>query len=172
VYVLRNSLRRILSFPYGIAIREEPPKSIELLKSLVEDFNFDYVFSVGDVVTSNMLKYGLVPDLAVVDSKTRRRLSVAGLDLLKFDVVVYVRNSAGTITQESLRAIEDCVRLVKWGKRAVIVVDGEEDLLALPIIASSPEKTLVVYGLYTGFLIAVPADGYKNVVARILEMMK
>lgn len=171
MYVLRNSMRKLLAFPYGIAIYAEPPKSIDVLKSLVEDFEVEHVVSVGDVVTYNMLKYGLKPDLAVVDSKTRR-LEAVEVDPLEFDVVIYARNSAGTISRSALRAVLDCAKLIERGRRAIIVVDGEEDLLALPIIAYAPRRTLVAYGLYTGSLLAIPVDGYRGVAARLLEMME
>ena len=54
-------------------------------------------------------------------------------------------------------------------REAVIVVDGEEDLLTLPAIVESPDDAFVVYGQPYEGLVVVTATAAKK--REILEMM-
>ena len=53
------------------------------------------------------------------------------------------RNPAGVITMEAWNTVKRGMK----EREAVIVVDGEEDLLTLPAIVESPDDAFVVYGL-------------------------
>ena len=96
--------------------------------------------TVGDFVSSNILEAGLHPDLVVVDHKVMRK----SVDPIEIDrAYVNVPNPPGTITAESQRilfeAAQGCSNLV-------VIVDGEEDLLVLPLMAYMPLGSAIVYG--------------------------
>ncbi|MGA8855944.1 MAG: DUF359 domain-containing protein [Candidatus Bathyarchaeia archaeon] len=57
---------------------------------------------------------------------------------------------------------------------SVVVVDGEEDLLTLPAILSSPDKSLVVYGQPSVgiVLVRVTPEKKKDVTKLVEEMEK
>ena len=102
--------------------------------------------TVGDIVTYHVLEGGHVPDLALVDERTKRatvddEVSDAVADE-RFDRVVTVSNPPATLTAELLEAI-----VTGLGDGTTLVrVDGEEDLAALPAIAAARDGASVLYG--------------------------
>jgi uncharacterized protein (UPF0218 family) len=82
----------------------------------------------------------------------------------------HVRNPAGVITKEAW----DTVRVALKQKEAVIFVDGEEDLLAIPAILESPDNAFIVYGQPSQGLVVVTAtktkkDEVKEIMSRMTQ---
>lgn len=98
------------------------------------------VMTVGDATTERLLAFGIVPDVAVVDGKERR--SKRGYP--EFDAtVITCRNPAGFISKQAVDALKQALK----AKPPVrVVVEGEEDLLALPVFAMAPDDAVVLYG--------------------------
>lgn len=99
------------------------------------------IVSVGDRVTETLGKLGRVPDVQIVDSRENRR------EREPPDVPharsIRVRNPPATITDDAIRGIEEAFR----GKKpARVLVDGEEDLLAIPAVVFAPISAIVLYG--------------------------
>ncbi|OLE90712.1 MAG: hypothetical protein AUF79_09060 [Crenarchaeota archaeon 13_1_20CM_2_51_8] len=87
---------------------------------------------------------------------------------LKPKTTYHVRNPAGVITLESWEAIKRAMK----DDDAVILVDGEEDLLALPSIVECPTNSLVLYGQPSQGLVVVDASpDVKNEASLILGRM-
>jgi len=79
-----------------------------------------------------------------------------------------VKNPAGVITLESWEAIKRAMK----DDDAVILVDGEEDLLALPCIVESPNNSLVLYGQPSQGLVVVDTSStVRNEASLILSRM-
>jgi uncharacterized protein (UPF0218 family) len=98
----------------------------------------------GDVVTANALAWGLRPFAAVVDGKTLRN-EVRGLQPfaeLARQRELRVTNAAGWVT----RALREAVHALIQGGGGLLVVDGEEDLAALPLLLEMPAGATVIYG--------------------------
>lgn len=149
--------RDLFAFPYPIAIWRDPPRSVELAVSIAEDFGARRIYTVGDVVTANFISNGHMPDAAAVDFKTRREERVEVL--AAFPRVIRVRNPPGYITEEAWAAVEEALRT----RGTLLVVEGEEDMLALAFLALAPDDSAVVYGHYRGALIVIPAGKYKEI---------
>ncbi|MCE4601746.1 MAG: GTP-dependent dephospho-CoA kinase family protein [Desulfurococcales archaeon] len=103
---------------------------------------------IGDIVTRTCLDSGLTPTLAAIDGFTRRDLTTTTNELLdrasRMGMEVYkISNPRGTV---SVDAIEAVCRALRLRAPTLLLVDGEEDLLALPALACSPEGGVVVYG--------------------------
>ncbi|KQC05405.1 MAG: hypothetical protein APR53_07640 [Methanoculleus sp. SDB] len=98
------------------------------------------VYTVGDVVTRNVLKEGLFPAIAIIDGQTHR--VPCGHTPLLNAPRINVKNPAGTVTDELVQAIADAVA----APPAVIMVDGEEDLAVIPLVLAAPEGAVVLYG--------------------------
>jgi uncharacterized protein (UPF0218 family) len=98
------------------------------------------VMAVGDATTERLLAFGIVPDVAVVDGKERRRKR----GYPEFDsVVITCKNPAGIISKQAVDALKQALK----AKPPVrVVVEGEEDLLALPVFAMAPDDAVVLYG--------------------------
>lgn len=137
--VMPESLRSELSQPLGnVLMGEAIPCSIEELKRYT-------MVTVGDVATKTLLDAGITPELTVIDGKVGRkpyRELDSYLTSLKTERI-NVKSGPGFISQKAIAAIAE------WAKRArptTIIVDGEEDLLALPAIQYAPVGSIVYYG--------------------------
>lgn len=106
--------------------------------------SLDRFATCGDRVTSDALRLGLRPFLALVDGKTLRNEPI---DLAAFAAMsgrhLRVVNPPGTLTQRLRSAVRE---LVESGG-GVIEVEGEEDLGALALVESLPAGTTVIYGI-------------------------
>jgi len=104
------------------------------------------IAAVGDMTAFYLLKAAIVPDLAIVDNKTKRMPIpdhiVQSLDHDSYKTVE-VKNPAATLTKELMDLIRDSL---KGRVRVKIIVDGEEDLATLPAILYAPLGSVVVYG--------------------------
>ncbi|MCE4628473.1 MAG: DUF359 domain-containing protein [Desulfurococcales archaeon] len=100
---------------------------------------------VGDVVSSYCARRpGIAHSLVLVlDGKTRRTRKVLPVDL-EADRKLKIVNPPGTISLGAARTLCD---LLERRGTTVLLVDGEEDMLALPAIACSPLGGAVVYGI-------------------------
>jgi hypothetical protein len=95
---------------------------------------------VGDFVAANLIATGMSPDIIVVDNKILR-VEVKPIEHgLK---EVNVLNEAATINAEAWLALRVAVTLKR---RVAVVVEGEEDLLVLPLLAEMPLGSVIAYG--------------------------
>lgn len=141
---------------------------MEKLKLLVEREKPPCIVSVGDVVSRNLVEKHFSPKLLIVDNRVMR--SDVKPVKLNVDEEKHVKNPPGTITFEALKAIQDAFNAAHI---VSVVVDGEEDLLALPAIQYAPENALIIYGQPREGLVVVRATLEKKAeVAEILEKMR
>lgn len=137
---LPNSLRPELVKPLGeVLVGDSIGTSIEKHRNGI-------VIAVGDITTKTLLTAGVTPELIIVDFRVKRK-PFPELDTKLTDLNLYrvnVKSGPGFIANDAIDLIK------KWSThptdKTVLVVDGEEDLLALPAIAYGPENALVYYG--------------------------
>ncbi|QSX00325.2 GTP-dependent dephospho-CoA kinase family protein [Haloterrigena alkaliphila] len=102
------------------------------------------LIAVGDVVTYHFLTAGRPPDVALVDERTKRsavdeEIRAAVTEATHLEAV----NPPAEISQAVVEALlEGLAR----DEPTTILVEGEEDLVALPAIVAAPEGASVVYG--------------------------
>jgi len=102
---------------------------------------------VGDRTTERTHEFGLSSDLEIVDSLEKRKSRTAPPFVEnERRSVMKAKNPAGSISGDSLAKLNDCLELIQNGIKARLEIDGEEDLLALPVIAFFPENTVTFYG--------------------------
>ncbi|MFB6205700.1 MAG: GTP-dependent dephospho-CoA kinase family protein [Haloglomus sp.] len=111
------------------------------------------LIAVGDIVTYHLLMDHSRPAIALVDGKTKREAVEAdvreAIDTGAFDHHVTVCNPAATLTADllaELRAALDRATAGEGQSTVIEVVDGEEDLAALPALAVAPDGAGIVYG--------------------------
>jgi GTP-dependent dephospho-CoA kinase len=133
---------------------------------MIRETNPPMVAAVGDVVSRETLKAGLKVDLRIVDNRSMRKdLSASTLPAKK---TYTIKNPPGVITLEAQRTIRKAV----GEAGSVIFVEGEEDLLVLPVILESPNGSMVLYGQPSEGLVAVTVtDEKKSEVAGIMDRM-
>jgi len=123
--------------------------------------------SVGDASTERLISLGFTPDVEVVDGREMREWR--GLPESSFKTELRVSNPPGCISSEALKAVAKA----KVSERPVrILVEGEEDLMTLPIIASYPDGAVVVYGQPGEGLVFIRLNGrIREVALSILREM-
>jgi pantetheine-phosphate adenylyltransferase len=108
------------------------------------------VVTVGDVATKTLLDVGVVPTLSVVDFFINRKASPElKTRLLSIGAATTtIQSGPGYISKTALDTFEKWGEIVAKGAvdKTVIIVDGEEDLLALLAIGHAPPGTVVYYG--------------------------
>ncbi|MHB9287267.1 GTP-dependent dephospho-CoA kinase family protein [Halobacteriales archaeon Cl-PHB] len=105
------------------------------------------IVAVGDMVTYHLLQADHTPAVALVDGRTERtevdreiRDAIGG-----FDREVEVANPPATLGEGLLDALREAVERAPE-ESTLLVVDGEEDLAALPALVVAPAGTSIVYG--------------------------
>src|SRR5213594_544591 len=100
---------------------------------------------VAAVKGADLVERGVLPQIAVVDFKTKRIEEPRWHTKLKGvgDWVIVLENPAGMIRKEVWPVISEAF---KSRERVRLEVRGEEDLLALVCIALAPEGAVVAYG--------------------------
>lgn len=133
--------------PYNL--RERFHKPFGLLVQTIPAVSMDKTVTVGDVTTKRFLENHKRPILSLVDFIVKRKEKFSSLEEIGFtgeEVVLPVKNPAGTITKEMWKSLQQGLDSIKEGKRVVIKVDGEEDLSVLPLILSLPLGFHIFYG--------------------------
>lgn len=98
---------------------------------------------------------------------------MSGVETIGFNRVINIVNKPATLSVEVINTVRDAMRDAINGIHVLVQVDGEEDLLAIPAVLLAPRGSLVLYGLYTGYLIAIPiTDEYKLAMLKLFSMMK
>ncbi|BCS91923.1 hypothetical protein L3N51_00195 [Metallosphaera sp. J1] len=126
-----KNVRAELARPYGILFLNNG----KLLSYLTR---FERIITVGDVVTSLVTGAGITPFLSVVDGKTRRSVSIS---TQRSSVVV--TNEAGILRFSAMSKIKEIMH--GQGPTSVFI-EGEDDMMVIPIILYGKSGDLVVYG--------------------------
>ncbi|WP_235856134.1 GTP-dependent dephospho-CoA kinase family protein [Methanolobus halotolerans] len=142
--VLYEQLRPLFSKIFGVLYTGSGDDTIrELSKDLGSPTK---LISVGDVTTFHLLNSDIIPDVLIVDDRTKRGPAsdrvVVGTKHKGF-TEIFVDNPAGVITEDLIDAVENAI---KSDEHVRIFVRGEEDLAALPAILTAPSGSVVLYG--------------------------
>ncbi len=168
--LLPDALRATLTHPLGDVWEEK------LLPSLFQRYAASLCITVGDMTTYTALSRGVTPRVMVIDHKVNRtpfmRLTPLLADMSK--KTVRVKSGPGFISAAAMHAIHT-VCAEPSAMPVVIEVDGEEDLLTIPVILEAPLGTVVYYGqprlpdvsLKSG-IVAVVVTSEKKTAARVL----
>jgi len=103
------------------------------------------LIAVGDVTVQTLLDMDVIPDVAVVDGKTKRvKLPESeNVDETFFEQVLKAENPAGILTPSLYAACRDALTS---DLSTLIVVDGEEDLAPMYLHRLAPLGAAILYG--------------------------
>ncbi|WP_276255672.1 GTP-dependent dephospho-CoA kinase family protein [Halomontanus rarus] len=137
----------LLSLPTDVRDElKEPFGSIETdAEELLERAGTPLI-AVGDMVTYHLRAAGTAPDVSIVDGRTERQAVDAEIReavTTETALSVEVTNPPAVLTEALVLALVDAL---ERPEPTTIVVDGEEDLAALPAIVAAPDGASVVYG--------------------------
>ncbi len=129
------------------------------------------IITVGDMVTYHLLAAGRRPDVAFIDTMTKRSpVDQEILDAIDgFDHQFSVVNPPAVLTTELLNTINEVFTL---DGTVVVTVDGEEDLATLPVIVAAPDAASIVYGQPDeGMVLAIVDDALRAHCWELLHKM-
>jgi uncharacterized protein (UPF0218 family) len=168
LYRVTPELRVKLKEPFGMLIRGSFAETMDEIEKIVKREKPSRIVSVGDRVSRNLHERQMNPQLSVIDNKCMRK----NIEPRVFaaEQVVHVENPQGTITEGAIAAIRAAL---ESDRHVQIIVDGEEDLLALIAVLYAPENSLVVYGQpYEGIVVVKVTSEKKAEAAEILKAME
>jgi uncharacterized protein (UPF0218 family) len=168
IRLLTTELRKELKKPQGLLIDGPFEETMKRLKEFIEEAKPSLVISVGDVVSRNMIEYGVPLNVLIVDNKVMRKpIQPITVDA---DQTLYAKNPPGAITDEAWAAIRSAVE--QKGQTRVMV-DGEEDLLTIVTVLSAPEGAIVVYGQpHMGIVVVKVTEETKERMRRFVDAME
>jgi GTP-dependent dephospho-CoA kinase len=134
---------------------------------LLEDVDGPLI-AVGDVVTYHLLEAGRVPDVALVDERTKRKTVDAEIrDTVADRVDAEARNPPAELTVDIVKTL---LTALEREEPTTILVDGEEDLVVLPALVAAPDGASVVYGQPNEGMVHVVVD--EEVRAEVRALLK
>jgi len=165
--VLTEELRSILKWPLGTLLPGDGPETYQEMAQRISLKKPPRVVLVGDVVSRNAIARGIRRDIMIIDNKEKRieaePLAVSARRTFR------VRNEPGTISSNAWAAVDEAIE----SGNAIMVVEGEEDLLALVAMAVAPSGSFVVYGQPGEGLVLVEInDEARKRACSFLERMK
>ena len=137
--VMPDNLRPELAKPLGRVL------SGQEIKQSIDTHRGAIVITVGDVATETLIKHELTPSLAIIDQKVARvpHDTLARIPKTLLRARISAKSGPGYIAKE----VEEII--ANWSKkpeRTLLIIEGEEDLLALPAIVYAPVGSVVYYG--------------------------
>ncbi len=137
--------RGTLSKPIGKLYEGRGP---DLIKKIQEISSAVIFATIGDLVTLYTFQAGYEPDIVIIDFKTERSgLKEDERELLHSYTRGYrsirVSNPQGHLTEGLVEALIQAAK----NKKTCIIVDGEEDMAALPLALILPENSLILFGI-------------------------
>ena len=162
---LPNSLREQMKTPLGVLLPESQVNKINIQKYLSEN---SYIITVGDRTTEKMINFDLIPSLQIIDGLEKREKREP--PKLEHATELTVDNPAAEITFESISMIKKAFTLQSPVR---LFVNGEEDLLVLPVCIHAPENAVVLYGQPNeGLVIVQITPEIRNRVQTLLDLME
>jgi len=162
---LPDSLREQMKIPLGVLLPESQADKLHIEKYLSDN---SYIISVGDRTTEKMIDFDLIPSLQIIDGQEKREKREP--PKLEHAIELTVDNPAAEITFESISMIKKAFTLQSPVR---IFVNGEEDLLVLPVCIHAPENAVVLYGQPNeGLVIVRITPEIRNKVQGLLDLME
>ena len=162
---LPEKIREQFKSPLGILLPEKNADKQHIQNYLTDN---SYIVTVGDKTTEKLIEFEIIPSLQIVDGQEKR----VKRDPPKLENVTTITcdNPAATITDSSIDVIKKAFKLEPPVR---ILVNGEEDLLVLPVCVHAPENAVVFYGQPNEGLVVVKVNQeIRNKTQKLLALME
>ena len=161
---LPENLREHLKKPLGELLKDSDVTKDMILKKIND---YEFLITVGDATTEKMIKFGIIPSLQIVDALEKRMQRELPTGVVKTSI--NCNNPPAEITSDGIDAIKKAFAMEKPVR---IIVNGEEDLLVLPVVLFAPKKSIVMYGQPNeGLVIVKINEEIKDKVKSIMDVM-
>ncbi len=144
-YKLPKTLSKSFREPIGKLFTGQPHIAAEKAKNHINNQRPPLSISIGDFCTKTLLEVNFFPDIIIYDGKTHRSKQIT-LDLELYTEKRAV-NPREWILKNTWSTLENTISFcITNNCRVRVHIDGEEDLLVIPAILSSPLGSVIVYG--------------------------
>ena len=151
--------------PLGILLPIGQDNKENIQKYLLDE---SYIITVGDRTTEKMIEYGIIPSLQIIDGFEKRKQRE--FPKLGNASELMIDNPAAEITLQSIEIIKKAFEMTPPIR---LTVNGEEDLLVLPVCIHAPKNSVVLYGQPNKGLVLVEiTTEIRNKAQTLLDMMK
>ncbi len=168
ILYLPDILRKELQIPLTAPIynKNEFSTAKTVVRTLRE--NRIMTIGVGDIVNKTVAYLDYVPDLQIIDYKTRRK-QIENKSVN--ESAERYKNEPGTLYRSAVIQIHYKIQEFLQTKiKRTLIIDGEEDLLTLPAILLAPLKSIVFYGQYAqGIVMVRVTEEMKEKVADLVK---
>lgn len=152
---------QILKQPFGTLIPDSHVTK-QKIASMLKDAK--KVIAVGDATTERLVSFGITPDVAVIDGRERRsKRSYPSNNYAAKEL--QCTNPASVISKEAVNVLRNAL---KTKPPVRVLIDGEEDLLALPLFAMSQAGSVILYGQPLEGMVVVKITAIKQKQAKDL----
>ena len=162
---LPEKIREQFKSPLGILLPEKNADKQHIQNYLTDN---SYIVTVGDKTTEKLIEFEIIPSLQIVDGQEKR----VKREPPKLENVTTITcdNPAATIADSSIDVIKKAFKLEPPVR---ILVNGEEDLLVLPVCVHAPENAVVFYGQPNEGLVVVKVNQeIRNKTQELLDLME
>lgn len=153
-FVIPDVVKQTLKKPLGELIEGtevDLSKAVRVAKLLLVHAPFFY--TVGDVVSRAFINEHLRPTIAIFDGKTKRQRLLPANAVKASETT---QNDPGTISKSAIDVLSKYFKELKHkSQNFTLLVNGEEDLLVLPIILLAPLESIVFYGQPNEGIVAI-----------------
>ncbi|MEO2220361.1 MAG: GTP-dependent dephospho-CoA kinase family protein [Nitrosopumilus sp.] len=154
-----------MKIPLGILLPIGQDNKENIKKHLSDN---SYIITVGDRTTEKMIDFDLIPSLQIIDGLEKRQKrefpKLGNASELTID------NPPAEITLQSIEIIKKAFTM---NSPVRLTVNGEEDLLVLPVCIHAPENSVVLYGQPNQGLVCVQiTTEIRNKAQTLLNLMK
>lgn len=157
-YFLPAKLRKELKRVWGVSIFGTKREVGRKYQKIIKEKKFKRTITVGDYCSLN-----LPSDVKIFDGKIERK-KVKKTPPFSLQV----SNPSGTIQKKAWRIVAKAIR-----DKKNILVEGEEDLLAIPAVLLSPPKCAVIYGFpKKGVCLVETSSKVKKEIKELLKKFK
>ena len=162
---LPDSLRDQLKIPLGVLLPIGQDNKTNIQKYLSDN---SYIITIGDRTTEKMINFDIIPSLQIIDGLEKR----IKRDIIKLGNAFELKidNPASEITLQSIEIIKKAFTM---NSPIRLTVNGEEDLLVLPVCIHAPENSVILYGQPNKGLVLVQiTTEIRNKAQALLDLMK
>ncbi|MEM1844511.1 MAG: DUF359 domain-containing protein, partial [Ignisphaera sp.] len=175
LYILPNNLRKILAELHVYAkdsltvmIGSKEYVGLSLRAKLYCDLH--RVAVIGDTVCHTFLKFVGIPRICVIDGKSLRMYVNYAAEIMEcYDCVTRCSNPPGTISQECLDVLNN---MINSHRQCLVIVNGEEDLLALAVALNPYKITYIVYGIPSKGIAVIDGEKFIETAINLFSQFK
>jgi len=139
----------LLKEPFGVIIKDDDINKESLTQEIGRAHK---IITVGDTTTEKLVSLGYIPDISVVDGK-EKRIKKHKIFEYPTDKILHFENKPGELDEHIIAEILQLTQS-KLENKIQFIIEGEEDLVALPFLMFSPDDWAICYGQpYHGLVI-------------------